>query len=36
MQKSVGLSGNGIWNKIWNSLTSSSATSGASVYPEPE
>lgn len=33
MQKSVGLSGNGIWNKIWNSLTSSSATN-ASVYPE--
>lgn len=34
MQKNVGLSGNGIWNKIWNSLTSSSATSSASVYPE--
>jgi hypothetical protein len=34
MQKSVGLSGNGIWNKIWNSLTSSSATSNATVYPE--
>ena len=34
MQKSVGLSGNGIWDKIWNSLTSSSATSAASVYPE--
>jgi hypothetical protein len=25
MQKSVGLSGNGIWNKIWNSLTTSSS-----------
>lgn len=34
MQKNVGLSGNGIWDKIWNSLTSSSATSSASVYPE--
>lgn len=34
MQKSVGLSGNGIWDKIWNSLTSASATSSASVYPE--
>lgn len=34
MQKSVGLSGNGIWNKIWNSLTTSSATSDANVYPE--
>lgn len=34
MQKNVGLSGNGIWDKIWNSLTSSSATSNATVYPE--
>lgn len=30
IQKNVGLSGNGIWNKIWNSLTSSKSKSETS------